>query len=181
MRRLFLVEQTERSVTAPCSCAIALAIAVLTPVEFTEAARVAEGADRPRLPAAPALHPTLCRPDPTPRSLRCNAAMGRYIIPARGGLRQRLSLFSTAACTHIHTCILEKHTYRATHNDVGSDAAAPSSNSYLLSCIAPLPSVNTHALGVHTFTKLGTFTILLHMLLSVQCRLEKERGRGGRE
>lgn len=70
----FVVGWMERSVTAPCSCVIALAIAVLTLVEFTQAARVAEGADRPRLPAAPALHPTLCRPDPTPRSLRRNAA-----------------------------------------------------------------------------------------------------------
>lgn len=70
----FVVGRMERSVTAPCSCVIALAIAVLTLVEFTQAARVAEGADRPRLPAAPALHPTLCRPDPTPRSLRRNAA-----------------------------------------------------------------------------------------------------------
>lgn len=137
---------------------------------------MAEGADRPRLPAAPALHPTLCRPDPTPRSLRRNAALGHYIIPARGGPRQRLSLFSIAACTHVHAYI--QYTHRQ-----GSDAGAPSCNSYLLSRIASLSSGNTRALGIHTLAKLGTFTILLHMLLSVQCRLESQRGRegGGRE
>lgn len=157
--------------TAPCSCVIALAIAVLTPVEFTQAARVAEGADRPRLPAAPALHPTLCRPDPTPRSLRRNAAPGHYMIPARGGAE--VATFPVQHCSmHTHTWTLTRiHTV---HRQ-GSDAGAPSCNSYLLPCIASPSSGN--ALGIHTFTKLGTFTILLHMLLSVQCRLE----RGGRE
>lgn len=163
--------------TAPCSCVIALAIAVLTLVEFTQAARVAEGADHPRLPAAPALHPTLCRPDPTPRSLRRNAALGHYIIPAREGLRQRLFLFSIAACTHIHA---HSHTY-IQHTDRGSDACAPSCNPYLLSCIASPFFPETHTHSGYTHSQSSAFTILLHMLLSVQCRLERGRGEGRSE
>lgn len=159
-----VVRQMERSVTAPCSCAVAVVVTVLTLVEFTQAARVAEGADSPRLPAAPALHPTLCRPDPTPRSLRRNAALGRYIIPPRGGGAEAAT-FPVQQCsvhTHIHA---QSHTY----NNVGSDAGATSCNSYLplLHCF---PVFRKHT---HTFTKLGTFAILLHMLPSVQCRLER--------
>lgn len=147
---------------------------VLTPVEFTQAARVAEGADRPRLPAAPALHPTFCRPDPTSRSLRRNAAPSHYIIPARGGLKQRLFLFSIAACTHIHA---HSHTYIQC-TDKGAMQALPLVIPISSPCIASPPTGN--AVGLHTLTKLGTFTILLYMLLSVQCRLEKEGGRDGK-
>lgn len=85
----FVVGQTKRSVAAPPNPAtvlfIALARVVLTLVEFTQAARVAEGADHPRLPAAPALHPTLCRPDLTPRSLRRSAAPEPLHNPGKRG------------------------------------------------------------------------------------------------
>lgn len=151
-------------------------IAVLTLVEFTQAAWVAEGADRPRLPAAAALHPTLCRPDPTPRSLRRNAALCHYIIPARGG---RDSDFPCSALhrarTHMHA---QSHT-NTQHRDREAMRSPPLE--FPISPPALLPIFcygNTHALWKHTFTKLGTFTILLHMLLSVQCRVEE---RGGRE
>lgn len=139
---------------------LALAVVVLTLVEFTQAARVAEGADRPCLPAAPALHPTFCRPVITPRSRR-NAAQGHYIIQGVGG-RHRLSLFNTAVCT-----LTLEHIHRQ-----GCDAGSPSYNSYFLSCAASLSS--RIATRMHTFRKLSTFTILRHMPLSVQSGLERE-------
>lgn len=85
------------------SCTISYkprAVTILTPVEFTQTARVAEGADRPGLPAAPALHPTLCRPDPTPRSLRCDAAL----VPLRNHSEGRAEAltFLSPALQHAH-------------------------------------------------------------------------------
>lgn len=74
--------------------------AVLTLLDFTQAPRVAEGADRPRLPAAPALHHTPPPPPPPPRlpsplplprpnsfRTQCRDARCRYIMPAEGGGR----------------------------------------------------------------------------------------------
>lgn len=90
---------TDGEVCASIVILLALAVAVLTLVEFTQAARVAEGADRPRLPAAPALHPTFCSPVITPRTRR-NAAQSHYIIQGVGG-RHQLALFNTAVYTHI--------------------------------------------------------------------------------
>lgn len=69
-----------------------------------------------------------------------------------GGQGSDLSLSGAYMHTHSHRC--------------GSDAAAPSSNSYLLPRIASPSSGN--ALRMLAFREIGTFTILLHMLPSVQ-------------
>lgn len=115
MRKVFLSLDRRRGVWQPplnpaAVLFIALARAVLTLVEFTQAARVAEGADRPRLPAAPALHPTLCRPELTPRSLRRSAAPEPLHNPGKRGWEEGVwggqgSDFPCLArtCTHIHT------------------------------------------------------------------------------
>lgn len=66
-----------RGVTASCYCVVAFAITALTLVEFTHAIRIAESAAGRRLQAAPAFHPTLCRPDPAPSSVGHNAGPSR--------------------------------------------------------------------------------------------------------
>ena len=142
----FVMGQMDRSVTAPCYCAVAFAIAVLTLVEFTQAARVAEGAHRPWVPAAPALHPTLCGPDPTPRSLRHNAAPGPLHHPGEGGAEA--ATFSTQQCSvHTQTCILTHILTAHTYRDAGSTASA--SAAPLLHCF---PNTHTHT-HTHTHTR----------------------------
>lgn len=144
---------------------VALARAVLTLVEFTQAARVAEGADRPRLPAAPALHPTLCRPDLTPRSLRRSAAPEPLHNPGKreweeGGCGGKAATFPV---WHVHA-----HTFTQTWERCGRS---------LFQFLSAAP---------HCFPffrkEIGTFTILLHMLPSVQgSRGGEGGGEAGRE
>lgn len=116
----FVVGQMKRSVAATLNPAavilIALARAVLTLVEFTQAARIAEGADRPRLPAAPALHPTLCRPDLTPRSLRRSAAPKPLHNPGKRGWKEGVwgSKAATFPVWHVHA-----HTFTQTWERCG--------------------------------------------------------------
>lgn len=57
---------------------------LLTLVELVQAAGAAERTERPRLQAAPALHPALCRPALIPGSMKRSAATSHYIITAKG-------------------------------------------------------------------------------------------------
>lgn len=57
---------------------------LLTLVELVQAAWAAERTERPRLQAAPALHPALCRPGLIPGSMKRSAATSHYIIMAKG-------------------------------------------------------------------------------------------------
>lgn len=111
-----------RSVTVPRFCVIAVAKAVLTLVEFTQAARVAKGADRRRLPAAPALHPTLCRPVPLHASW--DAELPRATTKSSWRVGKAATFPGRHCSAHTRTAIRQ-----------GSDAGAPPCNSYLLSCI----------------------------------------------
>lgn len=56
---------------------------VLTLGELVQAACAAQRSERPRLQAAPALHPALCRPGLIPASMKRSAATSHYIIMAK--------------------------------------------------------------------------------------------------
>lgn len=156
-----------------CSCAIAVAIAVLTLIDFTQAARVAERADHPWLPTASALHPTLCRPRShatLPEMQRCPELLHN---PKEGGTEAATFLIqhcSVHTYTHTHTY----GTYR--HNDKGRHSLLQLP-SPLLHC--PLffwkhtHSANTHT---HIHKALHIYNSAPHASLSA-VQIGKEGGR----
>lgn len=80
---------------------------VLTLVELVLAAWAAEGAERPRFQASPALHPAFCRPGVIPGSMKRSAATSHHIIMAW----QQIPLLSISVC--INTCALTRRQHTA--------------------------------------------------------------------
>lgn len=74
---------------------------LLTLVELVQAAWAAERTESPRLQAAPALHPALCRPGLIPGSMKRSAATSHYIIMAKGW---QGSKFLCSAIQRAQTC-----------------------------------------------------------------------------